>query len=231
MESVFICKSAISNDFGRGLAMAISGRSYWTCFSCFWYFRYFSCFLSMRFACGCKLVWAINICMFWSLADLITGYFGLWTVCKDLSSQRSFCGLNVTAFHLTSNFHFCWFVSYLVLFSHTTFPLPSQPSSQFPWYLSNQVDYRADNLVDPKLITSRVFLRPFFFVGLKFRLSTWSWNWNQFRVSQLISWVNCGASLFSSWIWSGLWSCLWSRWFLSFLLFLICYSLYSNFEF
>ena len=54
----------------------------------------------------------------WNIADLITGYFGLWTVCKDLSSGRSFCGLNVTAFHLTSNFHF-WrlfpFISYFLL--------------------------------------------------------------------------------------------------------------------
>jgi len=38
--------------------------------------------------------------------DLITGYFGLWTVCKDLPQGRSFCGLNVTAFNLTSKFQF-----------------------------------------------------------------------------------------------------------------------------
>ena len=32
----------------------------------------------------------------------MTGYFGLWTVCKDLPQGRSFCGQNVTAFRLPS---------------------------------------------------------------------------------------------------------------------------------
>jgi hypothetical protein len=35
-------------------------------------------------------------------SDLVTGYFGLWTICKDLPQGRSFCGLNITAFNLSS---------------------------------------------------------------------------------------------------------------------------------
>lgn len=35
-------------------------------------------------------------------SDLVSGYFGLWTICKDLPQGRSFCGLNVTAFNLSS---------------------------------------------------------------------------------------------------------------------------------
>lgn len=41
----------------------------------------------------------------WSLylvVGLVTGYFGLWTVCQDLPQGRSFCGLYVTALRLTS---------------------------------------------------------------------------------------------------------------------------------
>nr|CAH0099833.1 unnamed protein product [Daphnia galeata] len=34
--------------------------------------------------------------------DLVTGYFGLWTICKDLPQGRSFCGLNITAFNLST---------------------------------------------------------------------------------------------------------------------------------
>lgn len=37
-----------------------------------------------------------------SSGDRVTGYFGLWTVCKDLAQGRSFCGLNITAFNLST---------------------------------------------------------------------------------------------------------------------------------
>ena len=44
----------------------------------------------------------ISYFIFLFSSDLVTGYFGLWTICKDLPQGRSFCGLNITAFNLSS---------------------------------------------------------------------------------------------------------------------------------
>ena len=72
----------------------------------------------------------ISYFIFLFSSDLVTGYFGLWTICKDLPQGRSFCGLNITAFNLSSMSRLKSF-SVLTLVSSGLYSFPFPPAWTF----------------------------------------------------------------------------------------------------